>query len=249
MQKRETAKATWWPVGFGCRTCNCTLNPQSPPTPYFLYLSTVPCLTKANKCQLKYLQIESIVNIIQYCILNAHTYCSAKHLWTYIGCGLQPVKPMSLTLSAHSMPCIQFRKMQSKQRSRNSLTCCPTSILGLIKTHIHRLSGRESNGSGGILLTWCQGLNSVGSASRRQPPPKGLLHLCFSTRTPPSTPNPPPWFTGTWNSTVWTPLSDLSSLWALSTKKKKVFLSQCCSSCHLGSGGPQEERAVKTWNI
>lgn len=38
------------------------------------------------------------------------------------------------------------------------------------KTHIHRPSGGDSSCSIGILLTRCQGLNSVGSASSRQPP-------------------------------------------------------------------------------
>lgn len=129
------------------------------------------------------------------------------------------MKPMFLTLSAHSMPYIQFRKRQSKHRGRNSLTCCPTSILGLIKTHIHRPSGRVSSGSGGILFTWCQGLNSVGSALRRQPPRRACSIYAALPPTPPSTPNPPPWFTGTLNSTVWTPLSNLFTLGALSTKK------------------------------
>lgn len=134
----------------------------------------------------------------------------------YIKCGLQPgtvlplkvkMKSMFLTLSAYYMLYILFRKTQSKHGGRNSLTCCHTSIFGLIKpTSTGRLEKK------GILLTWCQGLNSVGSASKRQPPQRACS--IYAVLPTPHPPHP-----HTLNSTVWTPLSNLFTLGVLSTKK------------------------------
>lgn len=112
---------------------------------------------------------------------------------------------------------------QCKHSGSSSLTSCPTSILGLIKlTSIGRLEGKSS-GSGGISLTWCQGLDSSGSASRRQPPRRACS--IYAALPPPSTPNPPPRFSGTLNSTVWTPLSTLFTLSApsVNTGEKMSF--------------------------
>lgn len=64
------------------------------------------------------------------------------------------------------------------------------------KTHIHRPSGGHSSG---ILLTWCQGLKSVGSASKRQAP----CRACSIYDALP--PLPPAYFTGSLNSSVKTP--------------------------------------------
>lgn len=118
------------------------------------------------------------------------------------------------------------------------------------KTHIHRPSGGDSSGSGGILLTWCQGLNSVGSAWRRQLPRRACS--IYAALPPPQptldtqSPTPIHWYFKfhSMNSFVkFIPPSEPFQ------PKKNVFLIQCYSSSYLGRGGPQEERAVKIGTV
>lgn len=58
----------------------------------------------------------------------------------------------------------------------------------------------------------------------------------------------PPRFSGTLNSTVWTPLSNISTLWAPSTTKN-VFFRQCYRRCYLDRGGAPGRKSCQEWDL
>lgn len=107
------------------------------------------------------------------------------------------------------------------------------------KTHIHRPSGGDSNGSIGILLTRCQGLNSVGSASRRQPPRRACSIYA-------ALPHPTPIH---WHFKFHSMSSFVKNIHPLSPFNQSMSFS--CMSFHIGGyldgNGPQQKRTVK-WN-
>lgn len=112
------------------------------------------------------------------------------------------------------------------------------------KTHIHRPAGwgvgGDSSGCVGILLTWCQGLNSVGSASRRQPPRRARS---IYAALPPTHPTQILWHFKFHSMDSFVkyihPLSPFNH-------KKMSFSGSAIEGATWTEVGPQGERAVKT---